>query len=202
MKKLLSLIVILSFFLMIQTVGAISMGSVIKKDTISIKANESTKFTILFWNVEENSYKVNLEVKDAPKDWFVNIQPKEFILNSSTGKEYISLPYMDNIIKALPVEVFVKPENAHTDKYFIIIKARAGIPGKDISFFQEREFKLTVEIIDLQSQKETKSNISEITKESRHLTGGFLAQVNINYIFYIISFVSILVISLLIYKYA
>ncbi|MEM5855518.1 MAG: hypothetical protein QW472_04355, partial [Candidatus Aenigmatarchaeota archaeon] len=67
MNKL-GLISILLFFLILPEVKAISLGSVLKKDFVILKANESARFEILFWNVEEEPFQVKIEVKEAPKD--------------------------------------------------------------------------------------------------------------------------------------
>lgn len=199
--KLLSLIALLAFILMIQTVEALSMGTVVKKDTASIKIGESAKFEILFWNIEDVSYNVELEVKEAPKDWLVVIQPKEFALNSSTGEEYIILPYTDKSVKAFPVNVFVKPENTEIGRHNVIIIARAGLSKEGISFFQERKFKLIVDVIGLQAQLEAGNEVSNITTELQPSTGKSVSQISFDYPFYIIIYICILVVSLIIYKY-
>jgi uncharacterized membrane protein len=197
MNKL-SLITIL-FLLILPEAEAISFGSLLKKDFAQIKANELAKFEILFWNVEEKPYQVQLKVEKAPEDWLVMIQPKEFTLSSSTGEEYISLPYSEKPAKAFPVNVFVKPENSKAGKYQVLIKARAGLPGEGISFFQERDFKLNIEIEGEKNQEfENKTLIeqkplSSIEKITEQAPSAFS---------YIFTIIGILVISLIIYKYA
>jgi hypothetical protein len=185
------------------------MGTVVKKDTLSITSRESSKFTVLFWNIENTSYKVDLEVKEAPKDWLIIIQPKEFILNSSTGEEYISLPYINKNVKTLPVNIFVKPNDTQIGEYTVIINAKAGLPGETISFFQERDFKLTVKIIGKQSQLKNSGGQNQQKNENKTLnttgrpysvTGRSVTQIIFNYLFYFIIAVCILVISFLIYK--
>ena len=197
MNKL-CLIVIL-FLLTLPEAEAISFGSLLKKDFAQIKANELAKFEILFWNVEEKPYQVQLEVEKAPEDWLVMIQPKEFTLSSSIGEEYISLPYLEKSAKAFLVNVFVKPENSKAGKYQVLIKARAGLPSEGISFFQERDFKLNIEIEGEKNQEvENKTSIeqkplSSIEKIAEQAPSAFS---------YIFAIIGILVISLIIYKYA
>jgi uncharacterized membrane protein len=181
------------------------MGSVVKQDTINIKNNESAKFTILFWNIENISYNVDLKVKDAPQDWFVTIQPKKFLLDSSTGDEYIILPYLDKNVRAFAVNVLAKPENVKPGRYNISIFAIAGSPTDGVSFFQTREFKLTVNVNALQFIQQNETKIANLTEETRTLTGNFaksFPQTSVNYIFYVIVASCIFVVSFLIYKYA
>lgn len=198
--KFFGMAIILIFLLAMQTVGAISMGTVVKTSTAKIEPGESARFTILFWNVEDTSYNVELDVKETPTDWMTIIQPEEFTLNSSTGREYISLPYTDKIVKVFPVDIFVKPENSTAGRYYVTIIARAGLPSQGLSFFQEREFKLTIDVAGLQpsSQAENKTNLN--TDESQALNNKSSAIPH--YFFYIAVIVCILVVSLIIYKYA
>ncbi|MEM7821653.1 MAG: hypothetical protein QXX38_02480 [Candidatus Aenigmatarchaeota archaeon] len=197
MNKL-SLITILLFLLILSKVEAISLGSVVRKDFAIIKANESAKFEILFWNFEENSYKVQIEVKNAPENWFILIQPKEFLLNSSTGEEYINLPYSEKPIKAFVARIFAKPENAIKGEYEITIRAKAGLPSRGIAFFQEREFNFKVKVEGETQEIENKT--SKIEKSSP-LTGKAIEQTS-SFLSFVLAIVCILVISLLIYKYA
>ena len=179
---------------------ALSFGSVVKNDYVRIAHGESAKFTLLFWNVENTSYRVELDVKEAPEGWLIIIQPKDFLLNSSVGDEYISLPYLEKSVKASHVNVFVKPEGYEGGIYRVVIVAKAGSPEKGISFFQERAFKLTVEVIGEQAEKTTESRVQNATKELQP-SNDSATETDFNFILYIIIFVCILVISSLIYKY-
>ncbi|MEM7822315.1 MAG: hypothetical protein QXI23_02395, partial [Candidatus Aenigmatarchaeota archaeon] len=171
----------------------------VKKDFTSIEANDTTKFTILFWNTEETPYQVKLKVVEIPKGWFISLQPKEFMLSSSVGEEYVSLPYTSKPVKAFPVDVFVKPENAKPGSYQIVIKAKAGLPSRGITFFQEREFKLTVNI---RGEKIQDNGIEVLEKTTtlplREENSGQTSSV----FTYLFAIFCILVVSLLIYKYA
>ena len=187
------------FLLILPKAEAISFGSLLKKDFAQIKINESAKFEILFWNVEEKPYQVQLEVEEAPEDWLVMIQPKEFILSSSTGEEYVSLPYLERPVKAFLVNVFVKPENYKAGNNQVLIKAKAGLPAQGISFFQERNFKLIVEVEGEKNQGvENKSLIEQEPLPSIEK----IAEQVPSAISYIFAIIGILVISLIIYKYA
>ncbi|MEM5772810.1 MAG: hypothetical protein QXL86_01105 [Candidatus Aenigmatarchaeota archaeon] len=192
------LISILLFFLILPEVKAISLGSVVKKDFVNIRDNESAKFEILFWNVEDESYQVQLEIEESPENWFIVIQPREFLINSSAGEEYINLPYLEKPVKASVVRIFVKPENAKAGEYGIIIKAKAGLPSQSIAFFQEREFKLKVKVEGETQEIENKN--STIEKPSL-LTGKALEETS-SLLSYLLAIIGILVISALIYKYA
>ncbi|MEM5855421.1 MAG: hypothetical protein QXY24_03695 [Candidatus Aenigmatarchaeota archaeon] len=197
MSKILGVLVFLiSLF---QVTEAMNFGSLVKKDFTSIEANDTTKFTILFWNTEETPYQVKLEVVEIPKGWFISLQPKEFMLSSSVGEEYVSLPYTSKPVKAFPVDVFVKPENAKPGSYQIVIKAKAGLPSRGITFFQEREFKLTVNI---RGEKIQDNGIEVLEKTTtlplREENSGQTSSV----FTYLFAIFCILVVSLLIYKYA
>jgi uncharacterized membrane protein len=201
MHKLNVLIPFVMFLLAVQTAQAISMGTVVKKDLINIRNDESAKFTILLWNVEDVSYDVELQVKEAPKDWLVIIQPDKFALNSSVGEEYIKLPYTDENVKAFPVNVYVKPSNPNPGRYDILVEARAGSPKAGVSFFQERMFKLTVNVTGLQSESET-GNVESNSTENFQPLADKLNNQNSNYVLFVLIFVGILVVSWSIYKYA
>lgn len=143
------LIIILFFALLSSDVYAISLGSVVKSNVAETSNSESIKFTMLFWNVENESYTVKLSATDSPKDWTIIIDPNEFILNNSVGEEYIKLPYMDENAKAKVVNIFVKPDsNSKPGKYFISIKAEA-IPQNeinDVAIIPEKLFRFEVNL--------------------------------------------------------
>ncbi|MEM5836532.1 MAG: hypothetical protein QW058_02115 [Candidatus Aenigmatarchaeota archaeon] len=197
MNKL-GLISILLFFLILPEVKAISLGSVLKKDFVILKANESARFEILFWNVEEEPFQVKIEVKEAPKDWSILIQPQEFLLSSSSGEEYINLPNLENPVKAKLVKIFVKPENSKAGEYEVVLKARAGAPSQGIAFFQEIELKLRVKV-EGESEK-TKSETPAIWQPLP--STGKIVEETSSILSYISAIIFILVVSFLIYKYA
>lgn len=222
--KILSIIALLSLLLTVQTAGAMSMGTVVKKDTMTITNDGLAKFTILFWNVENNSYNVELYVKELPKGWLVNIQPEEFMLNSSSGSEHVVLS-SDKTVKAFPVNVSVVPENPEPGKYQITLVARAGVNKEGMSFFQEREFRLNVNVTEsksssvfskiiesiksltgrfLENSEESKSDVESIYTNSRlkSFTGMIVGIFHSTYFLYFAIVVCILVVSLTIYKYA
>jgi hypothetical protein len=211
------LIAIFIFLIVLPKGEAISFGSLLKKDLAIIKADESAKFEILFWNVEDKPYEVKLEVEEYPENWFVIIQPKEFTLSSSLGEEYINLPYLEKPVKAFLVNVFVKPSNSIPGKYQVVIRAKAGIPQEGIAFFQERKFNLLVEIKSEENFENTSSIKAEpsfsiekiaekINFEARELKNvvNSIGEIVVksNSIFYILAIIAILIISFIIYKYA
>ena len=202
MVKLLSLIAIVSFVIFLCPVNAINLGSVAKNDHASINYNESARFKLLFWNTENSTYKVELEIKDMPKDWTVIIQPKEFFLNSSTGEEYINLPYMEKSVIAYPVNVFVKPNNNENGTYYVTIIARAGLNNNNtISTFQERQFKFYIDVINgVKSENSVQDEILTLNKSDPEKI--IEVQENNNYIIYLIVVICIFLVSLTIYKYA
>jgi hypothetical protein len=197
----LSLFAFLTFLLLTQTCAAMSVGTVVKQDSISLNANEAGKFTILLWTTDNSSYNVNLNIEQAPKGWLVSIQPRDFFLNSTSGNEYIKLPYVNGYSKAVAVNIFVKPNSAASGKYNIIIKATAGLPAEGLSFLQERKFVLTVEIPPFQFLKEAQKQFANVRNELQPVAEE-LKVILPNYYFYILVVVGIFVVSFLIYKYA
>lgn len=199
MVKLLNVIIL---FLMLFSTGtyAISMGTLVKSDLKQIAINESAKFTLLFWNVENESYRVKLGVKEAPENWIVIIDPNNFELNNSVGKEYIKLPYKDSSVKATPVDVIVKPPTSvKTGRYDVVITAVTESSYDEIGLSQERSFKLSVEIGNPTYSKEssqiTNQNISPFIENLKKEID------NPDY-FYVLIIIIILLISYLIYKYS
>lgn len=187
-------------------VYATNMGTVAKNDFVKIEISESAKFKILFWNVENESYQVKLYVKEIPENWIAIIEPNNFILNSSVGKEYIKLPYTTENIKATPIDVIVKPTNsAKPGKYEIVITANSESPSSEISLSQGRLFKFIVEIenpIYFDNSKNNDINPNE-ENENTAITAANLKQEynNPNY-FYLIITTLIILVSFLIYKYS
>ncbi|MEM5829346.1 MAG: hypothetical protein QW040_00095 [Candidatus Aenigmatarchaeota archaeon] len=198
MNKL-KLTTLLLFLLILPQAKAISLGTVLKKDYATIKANESTKFEILFWNVEEETYEIQVEVDKALKDWFIKIEPQKFLLNSSAGKEYINLPNFEKPVKASVVNIFVKPENTEPGEYKILVRAKAGLPSQGIAFFQEREFELKVKIEGKTQEVENKT--LAMSEENFYFKGKSVGEISPT-LSYILAIICILVISALIYKYA
>jgi hypothetical protein len=196
-EKRLSL-AILAILLLVQPVQAISLGTLVKKDSVSINPGESAKFTVLFWNVENLEERVEVKVEKTPKDWLVIVEPEEFFLNSSVGEEAIALP--SGSVRALPVNILVRPSSFQSGNYTVVLVARAGLPREGISFFQERRFKLNLEILGekLEQVENLKSNTTV------QLPTGEAAKLQQNFypLLYFLLVLCILVLSVLIYKYA
>lgn len=206
MAKLLRIIILLLLVLSIR-VEAIDMGTLAKNNFAKISVDDSAKFTVLFWNFEDG-YKLELSVKESPENWTTIIEPNDFILNASTGKEYIKLPYKSESIKATPVDIIVKPNNStKPGKYNITIAAKFGQPTKVIGFYQERIFKFVVEIENPLFFEDTKSQnrVIDQNKENQSIAKFDLTQkqedFSINY-FYLIILLLIIFVSFLIYKYS
>jgi uncharacterized membrane protein len=201
MEKLLSLafLAFLSSLLILQAAQAINMGSLIKNDFLNLRKGESGKFTILFWNAGSETYKVDIETKKAPKDWIIEVQPKEFSLDSSTGKENIFLPYLGKSVKALPVNIFVKPLNAESGEYEIIVLAKASLQKEGISFLPESVFKLRVNLVGEKVQEEIENKTLN-PQETLQPISNIIKKTSSS--IYITAIITILVISLIIYKYA
>lgn len=152
---------ILFFALMSSVVFGVNLGSVKKNGYSEISKDESTKLSLLFWNIENEPYTIKLSVGGAPDNWIVIIDPNEFILNKSIGEKYINLPYTDEIVKAKNVNIFVKADkNSNPGNYSIIIKAETELnQGKGtLNVVPERLFEFEVflsghEVANVESQK-------------------------------------------------
>jgi len=144
------LIIILLFIILPTKIYAINLGSVVKNNFVEITNTESAKFTMLFWNIENESYNIRLSIKDAPKDWIILTDPTEFILNKSIGEEYITLPYLNENVRAKVVNIFVKPiENSKPGNYSVVIKAETELAQNeinDMNIIPERLFKFEINL--------------------------------------------------------
>ncbi len=160
------LMIILFLILLSSNAYAINLGSVTRNSFIEISNGESTKFTMLFWNSESESYGVRLLVKDSPKDWIVIIDPDEFTLNKSTGEEYINLPYSNENVKAKVVNIFVKPDNfSKPGKYSVTIKTETDLnqsEANQLSVIPERLFTFEIDLKGLATSNDTVESIVKI----------------------------------------
>lgn len=199
--------VVMLFLILLSTRAyPVDMGFVIKNDFSKINFDESAKFTVLFWNTDKESYDIELSSK-IPEDWIIFFEPNNFVLNETTGKEYIKLPYQSDYTRATPIDIIVKPPSyAKPGNYTISVKAKYTLPQNGISLSQERLFNLSVEIANplyLEGPKiENKTeNNKQITLEP---SGKFVLneeKTSSSYFYAAIIFV-IALISVLIYKYS
>jgi len=205
MSKLFELIILFSLLLS-SGAYAISMGSVVNNNFEKITNSESAKFTILFWNIDKESYRVILDVRELPQGWIIIIEPNNFILNASVGKEYIKLPYMNDSVKTTPVEVIVKPTTStKPGKYNVSLSSRTESPSDGISFSQERLFNFIVEVENptffepSEEQIVNQYNENESTSSLPYILN--LEKNDLSY-FYVMIIIIILLFSFLIYKYS
>ena len=205
MSKLFEVIILFSLLLS-SGAYAISMGSAVKNDFEKITNSESAKFTLLFWNIDKESYRVRLDIRELPNDWIIIIEPNNFILNASVGEEYINLPYMNDGVKATPVEVIVKPiTSTKPGKYNITLSSRTESPSDGISFSQERLFNFIVEVENptyFESSEEQIANQYNENESTSPLSYRLnLKNADLSY-FYVMIIIIILLFSFLIYKYS
>jgi hypothetical protein len=191
---------------------AINFGSVVRDSSAETTVDQSVKFTMLFWNVENESYVIRLSVKDAPKEWTVIIDPDEFVSNKSNGEEYIKLPYTDEIIKTKLVNLFVKPDSSsEPGKYFVVIRAETRLSQDEeygITVIPERFFKFEIDLKGFAALEETENektiefsgngfdSNSEILKTDHTENGN---QMNKEYFYCVVMFL-VIIVSMLIYK--
>jgi uncharacterized membrane protein len=205
MSKLFEVIILFSLLLS-SGAYAISMGSAVKNDFEKITNSESAKFTLLFWNIDKESYRVRLDIREIPNDWIIIIEPNNFILNASVGEEYINLPYMNDGVKATPVEVIVKPiTSTKPGKYNITLSSRTESPSDGISFSQERLFNFIVEVENptyFESSEEQIANQYNENESTSSLSYRLNLENNDLSYFYVMIIIIILLFSFLIYKYS
>lgn len=184
--------------LLVPTVKAINLGGVVKNERLKISPGESGKFALILWNSEEESYLVELDVKQKPDDWLVFIRPYKFLLNSSVGDEYIILPNSGQSVKASLVDVFVKPDAGSSGSHDVIISAKAVLPQEGITFLPEIQLKLTADVGE--ASIEQGEDVEEIESESKSLSEELIERTPTNF-FYPLIIICILVISFIIYRY-
>jgi uncharacterized membrane protein len=202
MAKLLSIVIL--FLLMLSTgTHALSMGALAKNEVSLIAVGESAKFTLLFWNIENDSYTVRLDSK-APEGWASTISPNNFELNASVGKENIRLPYESYDVKATPVDIIVKPSSSiELGTYNIIVTARSESLSSEIGISQQRSFNLTIEVKDSNYlEKLKKQNTNQDTSSQTSYFIENLKRTDSSVYLYASAIVIILLISFLIYKYS
>lgn len=204
---------IVFIFLILLSSGAyaINLGSVAKNSFSEISNDESAKFTMLFWNSESESYGVKLLVEDSPKDWTVIIDPDEFMLNKSTGEEYINLPYSNENVKAKVVNIFVRPDSlSKPGNYSVIIKAEVDMnqsEANELSVIPERLFTFEIELKGFTTSNDSVENIAkiptnEIETKNDSLESYYLKvdnKVDKNY-FYLAILSLVVIVSIIIYK--
>jgi len=188
------------------TIQAMNFGSVQKNNYANVKEGDSVKFIVLFWNMDNSYFPINLKVKEAPSDWMIFIRPSDFILYQTKpanppyedNVEYITL--QNNLIKPEVVEVLVKiPESTYSGEYEIIIKAEAGDISSDISILMEKNLKFTVNVEG--SKTKENSNIPFIGEYIGEKATGLVSNVNNNSMFLIVLSSLFLVGIILIYRY-
>jgi len=203
MSKLFKVIILFSLMLS-SGAYAISMGSTIKNNFEKITNSESAKFTLLFWNIEIESFRVRLNTRELPNDWIIIIEPNNFVLNASVGKEYVKLPYMNDGVRATPVEVIVKPTTStKPGKYNISLSSTTESPSDGISFSQERVFNFIVEVENPTYFESPGEQSSNQYNKNESIPYYELNPENTDFsYFYIIIIIIIILISFLIYKYS
>lgn len=172
MAKVLLEIAVLAMLsaLLADAVYAINLGSAVKNNFAEIPITESAKFTLLFWNTENETYTMRLSATDYPDEWTIIIDPEEFPLNRSTGEEYISLPYSEENVKAKVVNVFVKPDEKSPDgRYSVMVEADAietgGTQGA-LAVVPIRSFMFEIELSGSEVIESSENNVTSSSESS------------------------------------
>jgi hypothetical protein len=213
-----------------QPASALNLGSVVKNDMAYASGDGLAKFTILFWTRDDAGCTVSLKVDSAPENWDVILQPDIFMVSTSSNGELVYL--QDETLGAFPVTVLVKPNGASDGRYSIMLSASVtpgvsqsgGTSG--VGVLQKRAFRLTVDynetgasggpaaiptsvIAATQAAGDGSPSVENISgwseeAENDKADTGFLVAVyqNMSYLFLAAGVFCILVVSLIIYKYA
>ncbi len=170
--------IVLLIVLFLPTVHSINLSTLRKNKYSRVRIGESTELTVLFWNSEDLSFPIELNVKQVSKNLSVLITPKLFIIEHSlvtqfpaeAGKEYVDTP--QGLMKATPVRIIIKPSNnAGLGEYDVYIKATAGSPGAGVTTLLERTFKLTVNVTSPPTFSEKLSEITGgVTETTKDIT--------------------------------
>ncbi|MEM7819639.1 MAG: hypothetical protein QXD48_02310 [Candidatus Aenigmatarchaeota archaeon] len=191
---------ILSFFialiLFFSYAHAIGIGSSIRNNYIKIIENETVTVKAIFWNRENNTYEIEIYAKDVPENFSIFIEPNKFLLNRTTGSEYIILPSPNEVISATPVLIKIFPIGAIWGQYNITIIAKIVLPENKITFLQEQEFRLIIDT-DKQNYNEKNEHVNNISIIETDKENDEQKDNN-----YIIAIFIILLISVIIYKLA
>ena len=128
-------IIIIMFILILSSRAyAINLGSSQMGSFAEISSSDSAKFSMLFWNADNQTYSVALTTQEYPEGWNVIINPSVFDLNKDTGDESLALPYMQENIMAKRIDVFVKPnDQSRPGSYRIVIRSETKLPEIKIS---------------------------------------------------------------------
>lgn len=219
--KILIVSIILSFLLIQNTVLALVLGSEQKNTYAEVKPSQTAEFTILFWNIEELSFPINLKSRQVPENMLVTIQPEQFVINYSKvtnpsnekGKEYVNTHY--GLMQATPVKILVNVDDSvKSGEYSFYVTATAGKTTTGISVLFEKTYVLTVKVTEqpkpgiIQTISETSKYLInktiEVVKESPSRITGMVTSTpaNNNVILSFLSIISILIIAWFIYKRA
>ncbi|MEM5790520.1 MAG: hypothetical protein QXP77_00470 [Candidatus Aenigmatarchaeota archaeon] len=191
---------ILAFTIVPQTQA---VGSLQKNNFVEIEKNGIANFKILFWNTENVSYPIKLEVRKKPENFFVLIEPKEFILPPSQKGppyeegEYISLPSGD--FKAFPVNIYVK-DSGENGEQEVLISALIGSEKDQLTFLMEKSFSFKVKTSSsLQIEKVNEGESVSITTNISSYEKKIL---DLKLVFYILTLLVFITISVLVYRHA
>jgi hypothetical protein len=195
----------LTFILIEGLVNALSIGTLVDNYYAETNKGSTVEFVVKVWNVEKDSLSVSFNVLQNDGNLPVFITPNDFILNYSgdmpneKGTEYVNSDF--GLMKVTPVRILVNvPSSIEYNDYTILISVTGGKPTSGISIFLESKLKFVVRVTPY-----APTTIQITTKETKtnDITGLFISASKNRLIFPVMLIVIIiLVISLLIYKYA
>ena len=197
----------LAFLLLFPLAKAINLGSLQKNEFAEIGKNGIAKFKILLWNLENFSYPVKLEVKKLPANFFVIIEPEEFVLKPSKigppyeEGEYVSLPIGD--VKAFPVEILVKAFDVKKGDYEILISALVGKEKDELSFILEKSFRFRIRVKDGNLNETTTSSNEPMVIVPANISSSVkIKEFDFKIIFYLLFGGFFVLVAFLVYRYS
>jgi uncharacterized membrane protein len=195
-----SVVFVLLLVLLAGRAYAISFGSVARSSFAEIQSSESAKFTLLFWNAEDDTYTLRLS-EHAPENWIVIIDPEEFPLNRTTGEEYVSLAGGD--VKAKVVNIFIKPDsNSKNGNYSVKIEAVAQIEDgaeNAITIVPVRSFSFGIRLTGSAAAESESNEVTETAEVPNAEADTTTPQEGAG-VFYLLVVIAVVAFSIIVYK--
>ena len=163
MKKIIKIqfLFISIFFLLIPVViYSVSLGSFIRKNSVTATAGEKVRFEILFWNLGD-PYNLRISEKSIPPDWKVSITPNNLLLDTvEVSKppfddgEYINLPNIGTI-KPQRIRIDIQTRKDTKRGYYdVLLVASTSDTNKGISVSQQRDINFQIKIVNNQDEEQ------------------------------------------------
>lgn len=210
------LIFLIMFLLLSNIVKA--FGVMQSSSYVEVPSGGTAKFVIFVWNEINCSIPVEIKLRNTPKDFLVYIIPNKLVLNFSKttvptkDTEYVNTKF--GLMKTTPINVLVNvPSSAKPGNYSILIDILAGSSTTGISALIEKTIKFDLNVQPRLGESSEQIKTIEIKERNLHTaneTAGRIENLTtrtpivIDYhtIFILVFTFVIILVSLLVYKYA